>query len=248
VTLQDRIALLRSLHVPGRPLVLPNAWDAASAQAVVGAGFPVVATTSAGVAAALGYADHEDAPPTEMLAAAARIARVVDVPVTVDAEAGYRMGAGELVGALVDAGAAGLNFEDTDHAVGGMTEIARQAAKLAALRAAADAAGYPLVVNARVDVFIADREGPQLPRVAEAAERARAYLDAGADCVYPIFLHERDAIAAFVEAVPGPVNVFAVPTAPAIPELAELGVARVSFGSLLHTRSMQQLAELLAAI
>jgi 2-methylisocitrate lyase-like PEP mutase family enzyme len=248
VSLHERIALLRSLHVPGRPLVLPNAWDAASAQAVVAAGFPVVATTSAGVAAALGYEDHQHAPPGEMLAAAARIARAVDVPVTVDAEAGYGLSSDELVDRLLEAGAAGCNFEDTDHAAGGMTDTARQAEKLAALRAAADARGLPLVVNARVDSFITDRDAPQLPRVAEAAERARAYLDAGADCVYPIFLHERDAIAAFVEAVPGPVNVFAVPIAPSIAELAELGVARISYGSLLHTRSMKQLAELLAAI
>src|SRR4051812_13717636 len=105
--------LLRSLHVPGRPLVLPNAWDAASARAVVAAGFPVVATTSAGVAAALGYDDHEGAPAGEMLAAAARIARAVDAPVTVDAEAGYGLTADELAAALLDVGAAGCNLEDT---------------------------------------------------------------------------------------------------------------------------------------
>jgi 2-methylisocitrate lyase-like PEP mutase family enzyme len=228
--------------------VLPNAWDAASAQAVVAAGYPVVATTSAGVAAALGYEDHQDAPPGEMLAAAARIARVVDVPVTVDAEAGYGLSPDELVEALQEAGAAGCNVEDTDHAAGGITETARQAETLAALRAAAAARGYPLVVNARVDVFLADRSAPQLPRVEAAAARARAYLDAGADCVYPIFLHEREAIAAFVEAVAGPVNILAVPTAPSVAELAGLGVARVSYGSLLHSRSMQQFQELLGAL
>src|ERR671930_1088868 len=105
--LQSRCDLLRSLHRPGAPLLLPNAWDVATARAVVAAGFPVVATTSAGVAGALGYEDHEHAPGDEMLAAAARIARGVDVPVTVDAEAGYGMEPAELVAALERAGAAG---------------------------------------------------------------------------------------------------------------------------------------------
>src|SRR3954462_8970572 len=116
--LQSRCDLLRSLHRPGEPLLLPNAWDAATARAVVAAGFPVVATTSAGVAATLGYEDHERAPGNEMLAAAARITRSVDVPVTVDAEAGYGMEPAELVAALRSAGAAGFNLEDTDHAAG----------------------------------------------------------------------------------------------------------------------------------
>src|SRR5262245_61150949 len=115
-----RCDLLRSLHRPGDPLLLPNAWDVATARAVVAAGFPVVATTSAGVAAALGYEDHHGAPAEEMLAAAARIARGVDVPVTVDAEGGYGMEPAELVDALLSAGAAGCNLEDTDHAAGGL--------------------------------------------------------------------------------------------------------------------------------
>ena len=108
--LEARCDLLRSLHVPGEPLVLPNVWDAASARAVVAAGFPVVATTSGGVAAALGYEDHEGAPGDEMLAAAARIAGSVDVPVTVDAEAGYGLEPAELVAALERTCAAGCNL------------------------------------------------------------------------------------------------------------------------------------------
>src|SRR6478752_9381930 len=113
--LESRCDLLRSLHRAGAPLLLPNVWDVPTAQAVVAAGFPVVATGSVAVAAALGYEDHE-APAGEMLAAAARIANVVEVPVTVDAEAGYGMDPGELVAALRSAGAAGCNLEDTDHA------------------------------------------------------------------------------------------------------------------------------------
>src|SRR5512145_3258651 len=113
--LQSRCDLLRSLHRPGDPLLLPNAWDVATARAVVAAGYPVVATTSGGVAATLGYEDHEGAPGNQMLAAAARIARSVEVPVTVDAEAGYRMEPAALVAELRSMGAAGCNLEDTDH-------------------------------------------------------------------------------------------------------------------------------------
>src|SRR5918999_224145 len=125
--LQGRCDLLRSLHRPGEPLLLPNAWDVATARAVVAAGFPVVATTSGGVAAALGYEDHEGAPGDEMLAAAARIARGVEVPVTVDAEAGYGMEPAELVAGLRSMGAAGCNLEDSDYTAGGLRDPARHA-------------------------------------------------------------------------------------------------------------------------
>src|SRR3954454_12236730 len=134
--LQSRCELLRSLHRRRAPLLLPNAWDVATARAVVAAGFPVVATTSGGVAATLGYEDHEAAPAGEMLAAAARIARGVDVPVTVDAEAGYGLAPAELVAALRSAGAAGCNLEDTDHAAGSLRDPERHAEWLRAGRGA----------------------------------------------------------------------------------------------------------------
>ena len=152
--LRSRCDLLRSLHRPGDPLLLPNAWDVATARAVVAAGFPVVATTSGGVAATLGYEDHEGAPADEMLAAAARIAKGVEVPVTVDAEAGYGMERAELVAALRTAGAAGCNLEDTDHAAGSLRDPDPHADWLAAVRLAASEDGYRLVINARVDVFL----------------------------------------------------------------------------------------------
>src|SRR6188472_2604814 len=129
--LQSRCDLLRSLHRPGAPLLLPNAWDVATARAVVAAGFPVVATSSGGVAGALGYEDHEGAPGDEMLAAAARIIRGVEVPVTVDAEAGYGMAPAELVAVLRTMGAAGCNLEDSDYAAGRLRDVGRHAEWLA---------------------------------------------------------------------------------------------------------------------
>ncbi|HYY64674.1 MAG TPA: isocitrate lyase/phosphoenolpyruvate mutase family protein [Gaiellaceae bacterium] len=242
--LTSRSKLLRSLHVPGDPLVLPNAWDVASARAVVAAGFSVVATTSGGVAAALGYEDHEGAPADEMLAAAARIARSVDAPVTVDAEAGYGMEPAALVAALKGVGAAGCNLEDTDHSTGELREREEQAAWLRRVREADD---YGLVVNARVDVFL-HGGGAQAELVDHAVDRARAYFEAGADCVYPILLSDAKAIAAFVDGARGPVNLLAGNGAPPLRELGELGVARVSYGTRLHRDVMRQFEELLALI
>ncbi|HEX6023864.1 MAG TPA: isocitrate lyase/phosphoenolpyruvate mutase family protein [Solirubrobacter sp.] len=251
--LQSRCELLRSLHRPGEPLLLPNAWDVATARAVVAAGFSVVATTSGGVAAALGWQDHEDAPADEMLAAAARIARGVDVPVTVDAEAGYGMEPAELVAALRDAGAAGCNLEDTDYTAGGIRDADRHAEWLAAVREAAAREDYPLVINARIDVFLGPflaGAGPetQADLVPEALRRARAYLDAGADCVFPIALWEPGALRRFMADVGGPVNVVRVPPGPSPADLAALGVARVSWGPFLYRDTIaffeQQLASL----
>ncbi len=246
--LEHRCDLLRSLHVPGTPLVLPNAWDVASAKAVVAAGFPVVATTSGGVAATLGYEDHEGAPADEMLAAAARIAKAVDVPITVDAESGYGMAPAELVDALFDVGAAGCNLEDTDHTTGLLADTARHAERLAAVRDAAVARDYGLVINARIDVFIAARGAPQRDLLDQAVTRARAYRTAGVDCVFPIFLYEADVVGAFVRAVQAPVNVLAVPQAPPTPRLAELGVARISYGSSIQRRAMHELTDFLAGL
>jgi 2-methylisocitrate lyase-like PEP mutase family enzyme len=243
---------LRSLHRPGDPLLLPNAWDAATARAVAAARFPGVATTSAGIAATLGHEDHENAPAKEMLAAAARISRSVDVPVTVDAEAGYGMEPAELVAALEGVGAAGCNLEDTDHARGELRDPTWHAGWLGAVRDAASDRDYDLVINARIDLFLADLLSgsgrPQSELVPEALERAGAYLEAGADCVYPIALWERDAIADFTSRMGAPVNVLATPRAPSLVELAELGVARVSWGGLLYHDVMQRFTDSLASL
>jgi 2-methylisocitrate lyase-like PEP mutase family enzyme len=251
--LQSRCDLLRSLHTPEAPLLLPNAWDVATAKAVVAAGFPVVATTSWGVAEALGYEDDEKAPAEEMLAAAARIARGVEVPVTVDAEAGYGMEPADLVSALRRMGVAGCNLEDTDHAAGALREPERQAEWLRAVREAASEAGYPLVINARVDVFLGPflaggGAGTQDELVPDAVRRANAYLEAGVDCVYPITLWETDALRHFISEVGGAVNVARLPQAPSLAELAALGVARVSWGHLLYRDAMARFQDRLGSL
>jgi 2-methylisocitrate lyase-like PEP mutase family enzyme len=229
--LAARAEALRGLHRPGDPVVLRNAWDAASASALA-AGAGALATTSVGVAEALGYADGGALPAELAFAALTRIVGAVDVPVTHDAEAGYGLDADAFVDGLLAAGAVGCNLEDTDPATRALRDPAEQAAHLAAVKAAAGARGVDLVVNARVDVHV--RGGS----LRDGLARAQAYRAAGADCIYPIFCHEEAGIAAYVEAAEV-VNVHLHASAPPLARLAELGVARASYGGSLFRAAMQ---------
>jgi 2-methylisocitrate lyase-like PEP mutase family enzyme len=222
---------LRALHRPGEPVVLPNAWDPPSARRLAVTGVAALATTSVGVAEALGYEDGELTPAVEMLAAVGRIAHAVGLPVTADLEAGYGLAPEELVAGLLDAGAVGLNLEDTNHATGELADPVSHAERLAAVKEAGRAAGVDVVLNARVDVFL--RAGPDADPEAvvdEGVRRARIYAEAGADSVYPIAARGRDAIRRLVAESGAPVNIAAVPGGLGRAELAALGVARVSFG------------------
>jgi 2-methylisocitrate lyase-like PEP mutase family enzyme len=237
VTVTGRAATLRRLHGGPGLLLLPNAWDAASARAFARLGYPALATTSGGVAESLGYADGEATPAPEMLAAVGRIVDAVDVPVTADLEAGYGLDAAELVERVRRAGAAGVNLEDSDPRSQALVEPAVQAERLAAVHAA----GPELVLNARVDVFL---RGGTLD---DAVARGRTYLAAGADCVYPIGLEDLDLVAAFTRAVPGPVNVHVRPGWLPLERLAELGVRRASFGTSLHRTALAAATEVAAS-
>jgi 2-methylisocitrate lyase-like PEP mutase family enzyme len=233
-TLKLKAEALRALHVPGRPLVLVNAWDAASAAVIARAGAPAVASTSAGVANALGYADGQRLTREQMLVAVAPLAVAVDIPVTIDMEAGYGDtpdNAAITARGVLAAGAVGLNIEDTaDVGPEKLLEIDLFAAKIAAIRAVAGEAGVPIVVNARTDVFLAG-VGDPATRVERAAERGRAYLEAGADCVFVPAVCDAAQIGALVEQIGGPVSVLAGARTPSLAELAHLGVARISVGS-----------------
>ena len=241
-----RAAQLRGLH-QGDLLVLPNAWDAASARVVEGAGFAAVATSSAAVAAMLGYPDGEGAPWEEMFAANARIARAVSVPVTMDAEGGYGMVASDLVRRLLDIGVVGCNLEDTDHVGGGLKDAREQAGFMADVRSAAGAAGVPLVVNARVDVFLPGSRIPEDERVAEAVRRGRLYRSAGADCVYPIGVGDPDVLAQLVAGIDGPVNGNSTPRL-TLPVLRSLGVARVSYGPSFYRTGLAEFGTAIRAL
>ena len=208
------------MHLEPPILVLPNAWDVASAKALAALdGCRALATTSGGVARSLGWEDGERAPAAEMIEAARRIAAAVDVPVTADLERGY----GDPVGtarAAWEAGVVGLNVEDSTRE--GQVDVEEQVALIREVRAAVP----ELVINARVDTFLGIGRGD----VPEASDRANAYLAAGADCAYPIFASP-GSIAALAHRIQGPMNVLVRPGMPGPTELQELGVARLTWGS-----------------
>jgi len=215
-------------------LVLANAWDAASALIFARAGAKAIATTSAGIAAVLGYPDGQHITPNEMTAAVARIATVVDLPVSADLEAGYGdapQQAADAARAALDAGAVGLNLEDTtDSSEGPLLDPERQAQKIRAVRAVGEETGVPLVINARTDVFLA-QVGEPYGRVQLASTRAKVYRAAGADCIFVPGVSDPATIRQLLAAIDAPLNILAVPGTPSVSELQRLGVARISLGS-----------------
>ena len=238
---------LRGLHDGPEPLVLPNAWDVASALAVERAGARAIATTSSGTAATLGYPDGEAIPADEMLWLVSRIAESVSVPLTADLEGGYGLPAEELVDQLLAAGAVGLNLEDTDRAAGGLLPAEQQAGRISAVRRAAEETGVPIIINARVDSFLRGAGAPE-ERLEDALARARAYLAAGADCVYPITLDDAGAIGRFVRDTDGPVNILLRPGSPSLAQLRDLGVRRISVGGGLWRHAMRTAEEVARAL
>jgi 2-methylisocitrate lyase-like PEP mutase family enzyme len=224
---------LRSLHEDGT-LVLPNAWDAASAALIEEAGAAAIATTSGGVAWALGRHDGEGLTRAEMVEAVRRIAATVEVPVTADIEGGYGPEPGDVaatVSAVIEAGAVGANIEDSRSADGSLYTAAEQGRRLAAAREAAAASGLEgFVVNARTDVYL-HQVGEPAGRLDDVLARAEAYADAGADVLFVPGLLDLDALAAIVAGTALPVNAMAGPRAPTVAELSGVGVRRVSLGS-----------------
>src|SRR5437660_5991339 len=234
-TKRDRATALRRLHEGPAPLVLLNAWDVASARLVEVAGFPAVATTSAGVAFSLGYPDGERISRDEMAQVVGRIATRLSIPVSADMEAGYGPtpeDAAATVRAVIGAGAVGLNIEDSPGTGGDSTliELPLQIERIQAARAAATAAGVPVVINARSDVFLAGIGEPRT-RIARIIERLNAYREAGADCLFAPGVYDAATIGTLVKEVQGPVHILAGKDCTPIPELARLGVRRVSVGS-----------------
>jgi 2-methylisocitrate lyase-like PEP mutase family enzyme len=219
--------LFRTLHTADRPLVLVNAWDVASARIVEAAGATAIATTSAGVAWSLGAPDGDALGRDLAVDLVTRIVAAVSVPVTADIESGFGETPDDVantIRAIVDAGAVGVNIEDALHdGAGPLRDVDEQCARLAAARAAAR---IPLYINARVDTYLRGAGG-----VEETVARATAYLAAGADGVFVPGVADPDTIAALVAAIPAPLNILAGPGSPSVPELAKLGVARVSLGS-----------------
>ena len=226
-------AFLR-MHDRRHILVLPNAWDGASARIFEAAGFRAIASTSAGVSYTAGYPDGQMIPRDEMLTIVGWIAQSVDVPVTADMESGFGRDANEVAETarmVIDAGAVGINLEDTIHgAERQLYDLPDAVERIRAARAAAVALDVPLVINARTDVFllgIGDKAG----RFDHAIRRLKAYREAGADCLYPMGMFDADTIAGLAAAIDAPINIMGLPGTPPAAELERLGVARVSTAS-----------------
>jgi 2-methylisocitrate lyase-like PEP mutase family enzyme len=225
---------LRTLHTRGDILLLPNVWDVAGARIVEEAGFPAIATSSGAVAFAAGYPDGQKISRDEMLAAVARIAGAVSVPVSADVESGYGTSpedAGRTARAVIEAGAVGMNLEDSPGDSGHpLADLSAQLEKIRAVREAAAELKVPIVLNARTDVYLL-QVGEPTARYDETVRRLSAYRDAGADCVFVPGLSDPATIGRLVKNLRCPLNILAGPGSPPIAELKELGVARVSLGS-----------------
>lgn len=232
MSLEQKAARLRALHDEGFVLVLPNAWDAASAAVIEEAGAQAIATSSAGVAWTLGYPDGEQLTRDVMLAAVARIAAAVEVPVTADVEAGYGpdpVDVATTVAATLDAGAVGINLEDSS-APGQLYLADAQADRIRGAREAAVGAGVrSFVINARTDVYLREIGEPDT-RLGEVLARTEAYAAAGADCLFVPGLLELETLESLVASAPLPISAMARPGGPSIAALAAAGVRRISVG------------------
>src|SRR5277367_6744827 len=243
-TQRAKAEAFRAMHDRSRILVLPNAWDAMSARVIEEAGARAIATTSAGVAFAVGYPDGEAIPRDEMIAAIARIARVVTIPVSADIESGFANDTRELaetIRRVIDAGAVGINLEDQIHdGTRRLYDLEVAVERVRAAREAAEATGVPLVINARTDVYLLGVGEPET-RFEHAVRRANAYRKAGADCLFIPAVGSRADIERLVPALEGPLNLLSIPGFPTIAELERLGVARLSVGGRLTLGAMSGL-------
>ncbi len=228
--LKGRAEALLALHQPGNPVILPTVWDAWSARLAVAAGFAALTVGSHPVADSIGKPDGEGMTFDDVVTRVAQITAAVDVPISVDIESGYAEAPARLIDGLLSVGAVGLNIEDTVHSEGGRLRSADEHAELVGgLRAAADASGVHVVVNARTDLFLR-QDGDEADRVERAIARLRLAADAGADVLYPVGRHDPDTLRRLADELPLPINVIALPDQDDPASFGPLGVGRISFG------------------
>ncbi len=244
--LAERAAALLALHRPGDPVVLPTVWDAWSARLATDAGFAALTVGSHPLADSIGKPDNEGMSFDDVLARVAQITAAVDVPVSVDVESGYGLPAQRLIEGLLGAGAVGLNIEDTVHSEGKRLRSAGEHAELVgALRAAADAAGVHVVVNARTDLFLR-QDGDPSDRIERAVSRLTEAAEAGADVLYPVGRHDPETLRRLTSELPLPVNAIALPDQDDPASFGPLGVGRISFGPFLQAALAARARDLLA--
>jgi 2-methylisocitrate lyase-like PEP mutase family enzyme len=238
--LQGRAQALLALHQPGNPVVLPTVWDAWSARLAVDAGFAALTVGSHPVADSIGKSDNEGMTFDDLLTRVRQITAAADVPISVDIESGYGEAPTRLIEGLLDAGAVGLNIEDTVHGEGGRLRTSSEHAELVgALRAAADDAGVHVVLNARTDLFLRSDGDRAIARLTEAAAK-------GADVLYPVGRHDPDTLRRLASELPLPINAIGLPDQDDPASFGPLGVGRISFGPFLQWALSDRAKEMLA--
>jgi len=244
--LKERAERLLALHQPGNPVVLPTVWDAWSARLAVDAGFAALTVGSHPMADSVGKADQEGMTYDDVITRVKQITAAVDVPVSVDIESGYAESPTILITGLLEAGAVGLNIEDTVHSEGGRLRSSSEHAELVgALRKAADATGVHVVINARTDLFLR-QDGDESDRVDRAIERLKEAAAAGADALYPVGRHDPDTLRRLATELPLPINAIALPDQDDPASFGPLGVGRISFGPFLQGVLSGRAKEILA--
>ncbi len=224
---------LLELHRSGRLLILPNVWSPIGARLLEAKGYPAVATASAAISSSLGYMDGERLQRSTMIDMIGRIAGSVDVPVTADIEAGYGDSLDELaetIELLLDSGAVGINLEDSLEEGGELRAVDQQCSRIAHARQVADRRGIPLVINARTDSFVSGPFADNAERIEDCVERAQAYAEAGADCVYPMGPGDLDTLRHLRERIEAPLNVLVTEGAVSLTQMQEIGINRASLG------------------
>ncbi|HEX9499951.1 MAG TPA: isocitrate lyase/phosphoenolpyruvate mutase family protein [Mycobacterium sp.] len=244
--LQERAQALLALHQPGNPVILPTVWDAWSARLAVDAGFAALTVGSHPLADSIGKADQEGMTFEDVLTRVKQITAAVDVPISVDIESGYGESPTRLITGLLDAGAVGLNIEDTVHSEGGRLRSSSEHAELVGdLRKAADAAGVHVVINARTDLFLR-QDGNESDRVDRAIARLKEAAASGADSLYPVGRHDPDTLRRLATELPLPINAIALPDQDDPASFGPLGVGRISFGPFFQRALSGQAEEMLA--
>jgi len=251
MTQEQKAQTLRDLHLAGPLLILPNVWDPIGARILAHKGYPAVATASAAISASLGFEDGEVIHRDTMIEAVSRISRSIDIPLTADMEKGYGDSLSELaetVVALLDTGAVGVNLEDSVSEGASLRSVDEQCQRIACVREPAATYGVEVVLNARIDSFLSDQFSTTEASVDEAISRARAYRDAGADCVYPIGPGDHETLSALRSGIVGPINALATTSAISLPQMEAIGIGRVSFGPFIFRSCLHKFAGIVDAL
>jgi len=243
--------LFLSLHKSDKMLLLPNIWDPIGARILEDKGFPSVATASAAISASLGYKDGEKIKFTTHLEIIKRIASSIGIPVTADIESGYASDLSELkenINLLIDTGAVGINIEDSVGKEGLLRNVGEQADRISTVRETAESRGIQLVINARTDCFLGKSEKSNSELIEEAVKRAKEYIKAGADCVYPVGVLDLETVLTLRKEIKSPINILGSAKSVPLKTLQEIGINRVSFGPFIFRSMLKKFSDIVDEI